>query len=209
MCGHSKGSHFGYVGLCDQFEYCRCTTYQSSDILIFIMGPPCAGKTTIANRLADMTGYRCLSGGDVARKLAISDVDVRNALARGKIAPENLMNEQMCVELKAENQPLIIEGYPRYWEQMADVLRLLGQRTCYFINVEAPPSILTDRNFSRKRGDNQVHHERYSFFLKRTKPVIEWLRSKKLCFDIDNGGEIISTITPISSRIIQHIKGTP
>lgn len=92
--------------------------------VIYIMGPPGAGKGTQAQRLADKIGYNRFSTGDAFRELSAKDTplgrEVKNLIDNGLFAPPSLaakiVIEAIRDHLKA-GKGVIFDGSPRTLEE--------------------------------------------------------------------------------------------
>lgn len=92
--------------------------------VIYVMGPPGAGKGTQAQLLADKIGYDRFSTGDAFRELAAKDtplgVEVKNLIDNGLFAPPPLaakiVIEAIGDHLRA-GKGIIFDGSPRTLEE--------------------------------------------------------------------------------------------
>lgn len=92
--------------------------------VIYIMGPPGAGKGTQAQLLADKIGYDRFSTGDAFRELSAKDTplgqEVKNLIDNGIFAPPSLaakiVIEAISDHLKA-GKGIIFDGSPRTLEE--------------------------------------------------------------------------------------------
>jgi adenylate kinase family enzyme len=147
--------------------------------LILFTGRPGSGKTTQAQILAKRRNFRHLSAGDIARNLAQTDTETREALDAGQLAPREKMNDAMYAILKKHNKvggTLILDGYPRYFYQLADLLH--AQKTePAFVVLDCRSRIATERLVLRARNDDGLEQitERQRTFETETEPVIDWL----------------------------------
>ena len=207
ICGHTRHSHKSWNGVCDKHETCGCMKFRhaSHELVdhIFLLGAPCTGKTTIANALANKAEYDLISSGDVARRLGEQYEDIKEALNKGELASEELMNTAMLATLlDRKNKSIILDGYPRYWEQMCDILRFLPQPQYFIIIVT---SISNRINRENKRGYDAIYHDRrMSVFYKRTIPIIKWLINKHTVLKIDNQDN--TQIDDHVASILKYIK---
>ncbi|RMA78594.1 adenylate kinase [Metamycoplasma subdolum] len=98
--------------------------------LIFL-GPPGAGKGTLAKMLAKEFSYFHLSTGDIFRQEIKNETDlgkqVKNLLDSGIYVPDNITNlivKNKLIELKKENKSFILDGYPRTIDQANFLIKL-------------------------------------------------------------------------------------
>lgn len=124
--------------------------------VIAIVGMPGSGKSTLATTLAEMFNVTAISGGDVARRIAETNKEVADALERGEFAPKELMNAEMrkiVGRAILDDAPIILEGYPRYQEQMDDLLRVTDGRVG-FVLIGCNDDTARKRLFTRMRSDD-------------------------------------------------------
>lgn len=146
---------------------------------IFLIGPPCAGKTTICNLLTEHIGFHPVRSGDIARHMATWDEETAEALAQGKMAPEAKMNQRMLQVLIESAHHYIVDGYPRYFQQLLDVIQFVpGDH--FFFEITALGQVLYDRAEERRRGDDKLIDTRMQYYYEYTQPMINWLRDRKL-----------------------------
>jgi adenylate kinase family enzyme len=157
--------------------------------MIFIFtGPPGAGKTTCGKGLSRFRQIKHVSAGDVARSLADTDLETREALVLGQVAPRAKMNQAMIQELRNHfGQPgpryLIVDGYPRYMEQMADLLTVFAHHQIVIFNLQLSDTQAWLRLDNRRREDDTIDaiQQRMTTFKEETQPMIEWA-SRRLCY---------------------------
>lgn len=208
MCGHTRHSHVSWGGACDRRNACGCMKFRhvthTLGTKIFLLGSPGAGKSTIVKALAKELDQEIISGGDIARNLAETNPEVRLALDRGDMAPESLMNSTMIkILLNKGPDPLIVDGYPRYWEQMADVMRFITHPH-YFVCISAPFDTILKRMAKRNRDTEVADLSRINIYHRRTAPVITWLLDRHTCLDINN--EDTNSIDDHVKSIINYVE---
>lgn len=142
-------------------------------MIISVLGRPGSGKTTLAKILAARSGYGLITGGDVARELARTDDEVREALDAGLIAPKEKMNEAMAKKIEPYN---IFDGYPRYEGQLWQLqARARTYRTSpLFIYLACSESTANSRLLLRRRSDDNAEamRQRQMFFETETLRMI-------------------------------------
>lgn len=93
----------------------------------------------------------------MARSLAKDDLGVANALAHGKMAPPHLMDKHALstIQKKERTSRLVVDGYPRYMEQLADLMgRPESVSQSAFIILESDWKASMARCNARRREDD-------------------------------------------------------
>lgn len=100
-----------------------------------------------------------LCGGDVARALAVTDEEVRQALEVGELAPQDKMDQRMLELVMAARHRagVVVDGYPRYFEQVVDLLvecERSDYRRLAFVVLSCAPRVSVERLKARARPDD-------------------------------------------------------
>lgn len=142
-------------------------------MIICVLGMPGSGKSTIAAMLANKYRMNHVSAGDVARNLAKTDEETARALADGQLAPRDKMNDAM---VKYLNNNTILDNYPRYFEQMVDLMHYAAIEP-RFVMLTADFNTAVQRITDRGRGDDQWAQivNRFDVFRDGAVPIIKWL----------------------------------
>ncbi len=129
-------------------------------INVIFIGPPGAGKGTVASMLHDEYGYVPLSTGDILRK-AVKEgtelgVKAKDYMDRGELVPDDviigIVKEYMATNGSAKG--FIFDGFPRTIAQ-AEALQEMTQIDCVFLldaSEEAVVERLSGRRVCRKCG---------------------------------------------------------
>lgn len=166
--------------------------------MIYVIGPPGAGKTTLIEELiATHEDYVTLSTGQIAASMASTNNEVRDALADGKLAPKQLMDDLLFTMFCRQTFPIdlpsksFIDGFPRYLEQLLDVLILPGVK--YILHVDTPLSVCGRRYWRRAQDpDTPTYHQMHTWkgrseqYDEETAPMIHWIQ-RRAVWAMQNG----------------------
>lgn len=165
-------------------------------MIFAVTGMAGTGKTTACETLAVNHRLRHIVAGDVARRLAMSDPEVQDALDKGQLAPKHKMNAEMYKQIEdaaTHGENVLLDGYPRYMEQMADLL-LACFHHCVdfaFIVIECDDETAIARLAARARNDDMPEQirNRLKHFHEETYPVIKWMRTRdsSIVLNVPNG----------------------
>jgi len=139
--------------------------------VIYVMGPPGAGKGTQAKMLAEKTGYVQFSTGDAFREVSRQDTDlgrrVKETIDNGYLAPPELAADIVINAVRKhidEGRGLVFDGTPRTVEEASLVDEFFeregyGRPFVLFLSVDKEEMIR--RNSQRKfclgiKGDFSV-----------------------------------------------------
>ncbi len=122
-------------------------------MIIFLVGSPLSGKTTIAKNLVKKYGYQFFSTGEYARdhgmkkEKSIGELDLSLNL-NGAIRSEVL-------RIMSEHEDTtIIDGFPRSAEQIIDVLNIGIRFKVVYVYIN--PLVMHSRAKNRKRDHNDT-----------------------------------------------------
>lgn len=167
---------------------------------IVLIGPPCSGKSTIGKRLAESIGYKYISSGDIARKIAKEDNTMDN-LNAGNMAPEDRMrneiNDIFCI-----GGDIILDGFPRFVEQYEWIIEQFFDYKFTFILVDVPTLLLFNRVVDRGREDDKSFIKRLEYYMNNTVPMINRINQD----DDIHGGVVCVSNSKILQYTINEIK---
>lgn len=115
---------------------------------IVILGAPGSGKDTQSEFLANVLGYKIISTGDLCRILAGHNEEVKKIMEKGDLIPDGIIEDELIstFALLPEEQPVILDGYPRNLEQAKKLNTILEQNErkldrVIYINVSEEEAI--------------------------------------------------------------------
>ncbi len=184
---------------------------------LILFGPPGAGKGTQAKFLGEKLNNFQISTGDMLRDEIKKDTEVGkkiiNNMNDGKFVEDEIVNkllEKIIFDSNKKNK-LIFDGYPRTLNQAKNLENLLTKSNqkidyIFFLNVNKDSIIkrIERRKIIEKRSDDDANTilKRYDFYMKETKPVLDFYSSKKGFYEIDGS----LNIEQISNKIDDIIK---
>jgi len=177
--------------------------------IVFMLGPPCAGKTTISKEFANSMNCHHVSSGDIAREVATQHQNVAHDLEKGDLADPDRMDDIMMRAIEdAANRynMLVVDGYPRYMAQLVDIFHFIPAWKYVFVLVAAKTDVIQDRATFRSRSDDIHLRLRINTYLRETDPVLMWLKSRGMLLPLDNNGiiPIEDHITNLTDAVYAH-----
>ncbi len=126
---------------------------------IILLGPPGAGKGTLAESLKDKTDYLHVSTGDMLRAAIHARTPVglraKGFMDKGELVPDGVILEiiRERIDGEAPAARFLFDGFPRTLEQAEGLDRLLaeiGGSLSHVINMAVPVSTLVERLSGRR-----------------------------------------------------------
>jgi adenylate kinase len=96
---------------------------------IVILGAPGSGKDTQVEFLMEALGYQEISSGELVRLRAQHDEELRKITESGGLAPNDVIDDEIIsvFALLPDEQPVILNGYPRTLEQAKKLPKILAE----------------------------------------------------------------------------------
>lgn len=96
---------------------------------IIILGAPGSGKDTQSHFLVNALGYQVISTGELMRILAGHNEEIHQMLEKGELIPDSVVEDELISAfiLLPEDQPVILDGYPRNLRQAEKLEEILSQ----------------------------------------------------------------------------------
>jgi len=130
---------------------------------VILLGPPGAGKGTIAKALMQLDGSVQISTGDILRAAIAEGSDlgkqVEAAMAAGNLVTDKLIMDIMEQRLQQEDcqQGYLLDGFPRtipQAEALKALLARLGEKLDCALELNIPRDIIMDRLTTRRTCTN-------------------------------------------------------
>jgi len=130
---------------------------------IILLGPPGAGKGTIAKALMQLDGSVQISTGDILRT-AIADGTELGKLVEAEMAAGNLVTDDLIMGIMEQRlqqkdcqQGYLLDGFPRtipQAEALKALLAKLGEKLDCALELDMPRDVIIDRLTTRRTCTN-------------------------------------------------------
>ena len=130
---------------------------------IILLGPPGAGKGTVANRLKAVDGSVHISTGDILRNNVKAETDLgkqaKEYMEKGELVPDQLIMDMMEVRLQEDDcaKGFMLDGFPRTIPQadaLGKLLDKIGIKLDAAVNLDMPREVVLDRLTTRRTCNN-------------------------------------------------------
>lgn len=119
---------------------------------IILLGPPGAGKGTLAEPIKEKFGLEHLSTGDMLRAEIKAGSDVGKQadeyMKAGKLVPDEVVIGAVANRVKSAEKGLMFDGFPRTIEQAEALEKIANIDAVIYMSV--PVDVVVDRLCSRK-----------------------------------------------------------
>lgn len=152
---------------------------------IILLGPPGAGKGTVASQLKAVDGSVHISTGDILRNNVKAGTDLgkkaKEFMDKGELVPDQLIMDMMEVRLQEADcaRGFMLDGFPRTIPQadaLGKLLEKLGIKLDAAINLDIPRDVVLDRLTTRRTCSNSACQTIYN--VKTNPPKVEGVCDK-------------------------------
>ena len=174
---------------------------------VVLLGPPGAGKGTQAARLADAFGIPAVATGDIFRSNIRQGTELgtlaKEYIDRGDLVPDDVVIAMVMDRLSEPDSAdgFLLDGFPRTVGQAEALDRRLEQSPGQApldaaLNFEITEDELFKRLVSRAEREHRsddaedVIRHRLEVYQAKTKPLVDYYKSRELLVPVDGMGRI-------------------
>jgi adenylate kinase len=161
---------------------------------IVLLGPPGAGKGTVAESLVDSHGYVLISTGDILREEKKSGSEIGkkivDLIGKGNLVPDELIFEIIEKKVSESEGPFLIDGTPRTIPQGEFLEKKVDVGLVLFIDVSDKTTMerIKTRGKTSRREDDQdpkIAEKRLDQYKRETLPLVDFYKEMGKVVSID------------------------
>lgn len=177
---------------------------QAEKRIIFLTGPPGAGKGTQSRILAEKHGWRTFSVGEILRRSG--DKQVLATIESGTLVSAELTTRILMAELESSRVTIIIDGFPRNVGQARHIETQLtalsiNTHTVIYLHITQAESWQRLRSRGRKDDERAVWEHRWEVFRAETLPAIEYCREQAFLHEINGEASVVAVSQAIEEAL--------
>ncbi len=171
---------------------------------IIMIGGPGSGKSTYSEIITKKLDIPHIYTGDMMRKLAKTNDQVKDLLAKGKFAPTDIVINAVLDRLEKPDaqKGYIFDGFPRNIEQ-AKAMEEKGIKYDYVVYLDVSEEEVIKRLTARGRADDkpEIIKTRLKVFEKETAPLLDYYKDEIIKIKAEGG-----TPEEVADKIIGKVK---
>lgn len=197
---------------------------------IIILGPPGAGKGTVAEQIQHDFGCEQISAGQLLREEVAKNTtlgrDIKKYMENGDLVPDKFVTQMMRLHIQ-EKDNYILDGFPRSVPQAKEIAdlaidlvlyidvpddivveRFAGRRVdpetgeTYHLKYVPPPKEIKDRLIQRKDDSPAVIKERLKVYHKSTEPLKHYYQEQGVLQTI-NGAPAPAEVYREAKKVVE------
>jgi len=183
-------------------------------MVIILLGPPGAGKSTQAAKITAEFGLPAVSTGDLLRAEVKAETPLGKSIAAtmkaGDLVSNDIVNQLVAARFSQPDaaKGLILDGYPRNVAQAEALDKILAERHLgkpVVLNFVVPKEEIVKRLSGRGRADDkpEVIMERLAVYDRETKPLLDYYASGNL-ENITEHGAPDAVYAKVREAILKH-----
>jgi UMP-CMP kinase len=190
--------------------------------IIFVLGGPCSGKSTLCKKIEKTTNFKHLSIGNLLRQMALDDEDIKTCITKGDLVEPNKVIDKLKSIFNTNNYfNYIIDGFPRdldnYNYFKKNILENGNEiNLLYTIYVECKNNVMKNRMDERnkikeksldKRADDvdDVLLERIKLFRTKTQLVLDKFDEDSKLFIVNGNLEMNEVFEEAMNVVLNHL----
>jgi adenylate kinase len=189
---------------------------------VVLLGPPGAGKGTQAAKLADAFGIPVVATGDIFRSNIRQGTELgklaKEYIDRGDLVPDDVVIAMVMDRLSEPDsaEGFLLDGFPRTVAQAEALDRRLDESPGQApldaaLNFEITENELFKRLVSRAEREHRsddaedVIRHRLDVYKAKTKPLVDYYKSRGLLVPVDGMGSIGEVNRRIMASLSQRV----